>query len=65
MACVPVQRDHPQALARGLSTLEAHKPCSVSHIFQNYHRKGIKSVCVCLCIPDSYPAHNFIVHGWI
>ena len=30
MICVPVRRDNPRALARGLSTVQAHKPCSIS-----------------------------------
>ena len=30
MVCAPVQRDTPQALGRGLSTVQAHKPCSIS-----------------------------------
>ena len=33
MVCVPVRRDNPcaLALARGLSTVEAHKPCTVDN----------------------------------
>ena len=30
MVCAPVRRDNPLALARGLSTVQAHKPCSIS-----------------------------------
>ena len=30
MVCAPVRRDNPRALARGLSTVQAHKPCYVS-----------------------------------
>ena len=30
MVCPPEQRDNPRALARGLSTVQAHKPCSMS-----------------------------------
>ena len=30
MVCAPVRRDNPRALARGLSTVLAHKPCSIS-----------------------------------
>ena len=30
MVCVPVRRDNSRALARGLSTVQAHKPCSIS-----------------------------------
>ena len=30
MVCAPVRRDNPRALARGLSTVQAHKPCSIS-----------------------------------
>ena len=30
MVCASVWRDNPRALARGLSTVQAHKPCSVS-----------------------------------
>ena len=30
MVCAPVRRDNPRALARGLSTGQAHKPCSIS-----------------------------------
>ena len=26
MGCAPVRRDNPRALARGLSTVQAHKP---------------------------------------
>ena len=29
MVCAPVRRDNPRALARGLSTVQAQKPCSV------------------------------------
>ena len=29
MVCASVRRDNPRALARGLSTVQAHKPCSV------------------------------------
>ena len=31
MVCAPVPRDNPRALARGLSTIQAHKPCSISN----------------------------------
>ena len=34
MVCVPVRRDNPRALARGLSTVQAHKPCSISLVPQ-------------------------------
>ena len=30
MVCAPVRRDNPRALARGLSTVQAHKPCSIT-----------------------------------
>ena len=30
MICAPVRRNNPRALARGLSTVQAHKPCSIS-----------------------------------
>ena len=30
MVCAPVRRDYPRALARGLSIVQAHKPCSFS-----------------------------------
>ena len=30
MVGAPVRRDNPRALARGLSTVQAHKPCYVS-----------------------------------
>ena len=30
MVCAPVRRDNPRALARGLSTVHANKPCSIS-----------------------------------
>ena len=30
MVCAPVRRDNPRALARGSSTVQAHKPCSIS-----------------------------------
>ena len=29
MVCAPVRRDNPRALARGLLTVQAHKPCSI------------------------------------
>ena len=29
MVFAPVRRDNPRALARGLSTVQAHKPCSM------------------------------------
>ena len=28
MVCAPVRRDNPRALARGLSIVQAHKPCT-------------------------------------
>ena len=28
MVCAHVRRDNPRALARGLSVVQAHKPCS-------------------------------------
>ena len=31
MVCAPVRRDNPRALARGLSTVQAHKPV---HLFE-------------------------------
>ena len=31
MVCGPIQRDNPQTLVRGFSTIQAHKPCSVSY----------------------------------
>ena len=30
MVCASVRRDSPRALARVLSTVQAHKPCSIS-----------------------------------
>ena len=30
MVCAPVRRDNPRALARGLSTVQAHEPYSIS-----------------------------------
>ena len=30
MVCAPERGDNPRALARGLSTVQAHKPCSIS-----------------------------------
>ena len=30
MVCAPVRRDNPRALARGLSTVQAHKPFSIT-----------------------------------
>ena len=30
MVFAPVRRDNPRALARGLSTVQAHKPCFIS-----------------------------------
>ena len=30
MVCAPVRRDNPRALARGLSNVQAQKPCSIS-----------------------------------
>ena len=30
MVCAPVRGDNPRAVARGLSTIQAHKPCSIS-----------------------------------
>ena len=30
MVCAPVRRDNSGALARGLSTVQVHKPCSIS-----------------------------------
>ena len=30
MVCAPVRRDNLRALARGLSMVKAHKPCSIS-----------------------------------
>ena len=34
MVCAPVWRDNPRALARGLSIVQAHKPCSISLVPQ-------------------------------
>ena len=34
MGCAPVRRDNPRALAGGLSTVQAHKPCSISLVPQ-------------------------------
>ena len=34
MVCAPVRRDNPRALAMGISTVQAHKPCSVSLVPQ-------------------------------
>ena len=34
MVCANVRRDNSRALARGLSTVHAHKPCSISLIPQ-------------------------------
>ena len=34
MGCAPVRRDNLRALARGLSTVQAHKPCSISLVPQ-------------------------------
>ena len=33
MVCAPVRKDNPRALAMGLSTVQVHKPCSISHLF--------------------------------
>ena len=30
MVCAPVRKDNARALARGLLTVQAHKPCSIS-----------------------------------
>ena len=30
MVCAPVRRDNPRALAKGLSTVQAHNPCCIS-----------------------------------
>ena len=34
MVCAPVRRDNPRVLARGLSTVQAHKLCSISLVPQ-------------------------------
>ena len=36
MVCAPLRRDNPRALAlaRGLSTVQAHRPCSISLVPQ-------------------------------
>ena len=34
MVCAPVRRDNLRALARGLLTVQAHKPCSISLVPQ-------------------------------
>ena len=34
MVCAPVRRDNPRAIARGLSTVQAHKLCSISLVPQ-------------------------------
>ena len=34
MVCAPVRGDNPRALARGLSTVQVHKPCSISLVPQ-------------------------------
>ena len=32
MVCAAVRRDNPRALARGLSTVQAHNPCSIPSV---------------------------------
>ena len=34
MVCAPVRRDNPRALVRGFSTVQGHKPCSISLVPQ-------------------------------
>ena len=34
MVCAPVRRDNPRVLARGLSTVQEHKSCSISLVPQ-------------------------------
>ena len=34
--------DNPRVLARGLSTVKAHKPCSISHMEKRYKGKRNK-----------------------
>ena len=33
MVCAPVRRDNPRDLARDYLSVQAHKPCSISHLF--------------------------------
>ena len=33
MVCAPVRRDDPRALARGLSTVQAHKSCAQTMLY--------------------------------
>ena len=37
MVCAPVRRDNPRALARGLSTVQTNKPCSMISIVDPAH----------------------------
>ena len=57
MVCAPVRRDNPQALARGLSTIQAHKPCSISLVrrygvfrAEDWVSEDCGTICSCICI---------------
>ena len=45
MVCAPVRRDNPRALARGLSTVQAHKPCG---LWYNVLYGGLMCIKICL-----------------
>ena len=42
MVCAPVRRDNSGALARGLSTVQVHKPCSISVDLGHYEYLVLK-----------------------
>ena len=57
MVCAPVRRDNPRALARGLSTVQAHKSCSISLVPQDYRpyrrtNHGLSLTCTTITSVD-------------
>ena len=62
MVCAPVRRDNPRALARGLSTVQVHKPCSISHLL-----KQTMLSLTCIVIFSVELAHYGVSHAkdWI
>ena len=35
------------------------------HKMAEGHIESYLSLCVCLCVPESCPGHNFVMHGGI
>ena len=57
MVCAFVRRDNPRALARGLSTGQAHKPCSITHLLALNTKT--KLLLIKKCISQTFSAVTF------